>query len=171
MIQSSSLLITGPPKTKPYNKTFLELWCHDDFPGEPVLVTDYPLSEEPSSDVQCHLNDLVSYCWLPLELHRWMQVFTRLTHPLNPNCTCSFCSPLFQIISRANPSLPSSLELSLYICSRHMRAFAPLLNPNETLLSTTFTLPVEEENLYFCKCPVMPIRSMAYSIEHSLNTE
>lgn len=32
-------------------------------------------------------------------------------------------------------------------------------------------LPAVEQNLYFCKCPIMPIRSMAYRIEHNANRE
>lgn len=161
MIKSNFLLITSPPKAKPYNKTFLELWqawCHNDFPGEPVLVTDHPLSEEPSPNVQSELPlaqlhsmtlyPIVGYHWSYMDEHRCSSY--RLACPLNPNCSCSFHSPLFQIISRASPSLPSSLELS--------RTSSPsrwelLLNPNETLISTTFMLPVEEQNLYFCKCP------------------
>jgi len=30
-------------------------WCHDNFPGEPVPVTDHLLSEEPFPNVQSEL--------------------------------------------------------------------------------------------------------------------
>ena len=137
-------------------------------------MTDHPLSEEPFPNVQSELplTQLHSICSSPIAgyhcsyLDEYRHSPYRLKRCLNPNCPCTFHNPLFQIISRADVSLPSSLELFLYVYCRYTRAFAPLLNPEETLPSTTFMVSFEEVNLYFCKCQVILIRSMAYGIEH-----
>ena len=106
-----------------------QAWCRDSFPGEPVPVTNHPLSEESFSNVQSelHLTQLHSISLCPIIGH-WREEISSSpsTSPHEEGADCSEVSLQSALLQAEQIKLPQSLLGSLALKAFHHFCHPPL---------------------------------------------
>ncbi|KAK4807107.1 hypothetical protein QYF61_018448 [Mycteria americana] len=104
-------------------------WCRDHFPGEPVPVTDHPLSEEPFPNVQSELplRQLHSISSCPIAGHQREEISTSPSPaPHEEVVDCNEVTPQPSLLQAEEAKCPQPLLISLALETFHHLGRPPL---------------------------------------------